>query len=220
MNSHIKYILFFLFVVSTSFQTIQSLESIEVGKLPKAICRMSSYYDESSDTIYFFGGLYKDFFYVSNYDIYSFSLSTNIVTKIAEIPDILFDSTIPVLPSTSTNSSNIVYYLVPHRDDDHSRVFKFNITDGSSTQIGSVPFPLDDSAWVKDPNGNDFFFFGGKKNYQAIIKVNLESETVKFELVGSLPQPFPGPRSLAVIKTICWLYKYAILENKWSLNSR
>jgi len=208
MNSHIKYILFFLFVISTYFQTIQSLESIEVGKFPKAICRMSSYYDGSSDTVYFFGGLYKyEVFYLPNYDIYSFSLSTNTVTKIAEIPDLpLFDSTIPVLPSTSTNSSdniNIIYYLVPLLDENHSLVYKFDIADGSSTQIGILPVPLDDSAWVRDPNGNDYFLFGGSKTVDSIIKLNLESETIQYERVGRLPQPFPGPKSLTVIQIIC-----------------
>jgi len=157
------------------------------------------YYDESSDTIYLFGGYYMNsFFYLNNYDIYSYSLQTNTLSVVGRMPEVAFELTVHVLPPPATtdndsSSAGYVYYVIPDLGHEYqSRVYLFNFTDGSSIHVGNIPVELDRSSWAKGLNDNEYFFFGGLFNPDSIYKVILNSEEIQTEEVGKLPQEFYG----------------------------
>jgi len=182
-------ILIFLAIFSSHFSGTESLEAIEVARFPEPICFLNYFYDGQSDSIYFFGGFLDVFEDTKNYDIFSYSISNNTLEVIGQFPkDLNFAPNIHIFPSS--NSSDTLYYIVPLPSYASSLVFKFNITDGSSIQIGTIPVSLEFSAYTTGPN-REIYIFGGQGLGDQIMKVDWElSDTVQHEIVGTLQQSF------------------------------
>jgi len=58
----------------------------------------------------------NSFFYLNNYDIYSYSFQFNILSVVGRMPEVAFELTVHVLPPPATNeysSAGYVYYVIP-----------------------------------------------------------------------------------------------------------
>jgi len=183
----------FAIIFLTSIAVAASLEAIEVSKLPVPTRSLSSYYHEPSNIIYLFGGLMEiDRELISNYDIYAFSISNNSLSKVGETPKEIGKFTrTHIIPASNSNTSSdlLLHYIVPQTDTQSSVILLFNGTDGTVDEVGRLPFELDFSTFSAAPNG-EVYFFGGHYMGKNILKVDLESETIQWEVVGTIQQSF------------------------------
>jgi len=182
-----------------------SYEAIEVAQLPKALALQSLYYDSTTETVYLFGGLELQFpsqDFSPNYEIYSFSLSNNSMSKIGDIPKGLGSFTkthVISIPSKSEPSKLDLYFLVPQSTlAEFTLVHLFNTTDGTLKQVGYLRSSLEFSEFAQSSNNGEVFFFGGPLLKDNIFKVTLDYEPVQWDLVGTLGQEFIGTEVLSI----------------------
>ncbi|OXA48066.1 uncharacterized protein LOC110855290 [Folsomia candida] len=142
--------------------------------LPSKRYDTTAHYDESTDSIYIFGGLGQS---GALTDFLQYSITSETVTRVGSLPAVRYGGT------TSSDASSNIYY---HGGISTAEIFKFSPTLHTVENVTMMPYPNTNAASVQVSHSTpDVLILGGYWARSGVVRFNME--TLETQVLPSLP---------------------------------